>query len=86
MRVLPLASVVERLFSIDVLHQRLDFRLALQVHAPEADAGVGRGRKKRHRHPVAAVQADPGIARVAIKCLLLYHDPIKQAVRPLGKR
>ena len=54
-----------------VLHARLDFRLALQVHAAEADAGVGRGRQEGHGHPVAAVQADAGIARRAIECLLL---------------
>src|ERR1035441_5115557 len=70
----------------DVLGARLDFRFALQVHPAEPDAAVGRCREKSHGHPVAAVQADPRIARGAIKCLLLYHGPIKQPARPLGKR
>ena len=57
----------------DVLRARLDFRLALQVNPAETDAGVGRRREESHGHPVAAVQADPGITRRAIECLLLYH-------------
>jgi len=59
---------------------------ALQFNPAETDAGVGGGREERHGHPVAAVQADPGIASRAIQCLLLYHHPIKQAGRPVGKR
>src|ERR1035441_32736 len=49
-----------------VLRARLDLRLALQVHPAEPDARVGRRREKGHGHPVAAVQANPGIARGAI--------------------
>jgi hypothetical protein len=68
-----------------VLYACFDFRFAFQVNAPETDARIGRGRQKRHRHPVAAMQADTGKTAGAIECLLLQHSGIKQAICRVGK-
>ncbi len=55
----------------DVFNPGLNLRSAFQVHPPEPDACIRRGRQKRHRHPVAAVQADARETRRTTQCLLL---------------
>ena len=69
----------------DVFHARLDFRLAVEVHAAEAHAAVGGRGQNRHVDPVAAVQADAGETGGTIESLLIEHGQIRQNARAVGK-
>ena len=69
----------------DIFHARLDFRLAVEVHAAEADAAAGGRGQNRHVDPVAAVQADAGETYGTIERLLIEHGQIRQNARAVGK-
>ena len=68
-----------------ILHPRFNLGLALQVHSAKPDARVRWPRQKRHRHFIAAVQADAGKGGRTIKCLLRQHRRIKQRATLYGK-
>jgi len=69
----------------DIFHTRLDFRLAVQVHATKAHAVVrGRG-QNRHIDAVAAVQADAGKAGGIFESLLIEHARLNKTPGALAR-
>jgi len=69
----------------DIFHARLDFRLAVEIHAAETHAAVsGRG-QDGHVDPVAAVEADAGKRRRAIERLLIEHARLNKTRGQLAR-
>ena len=60
----------------DILHHGLDFRLAVEIDAPESNAGIRRGRQEGQIDLVAAVQANTAEAGLTGQCLLVAHGGI----------